>query len=288
MLTGLYRSLIPKLDMAREGTRSATGNSKPRVFPVVDTEPAVKRTTKPKVVKKVAEPKPTSRAAAKPVGVTKKKAAPKKEAGVVKKVCAPPLDDRGRGRCRKQGGPRVPLGHGDALGILVVHVLTEAQVKAAVKETKKKVEKKADKAEKVLLSITLPSSPYRPLPPLSEARGRCIMATETWPRETVLCLETMDVPPMGSLDSSSATVYASSPSHNISTVTTQLFADSLIGGQTQGNQEEGDTRSGCLSHGVRVCLLPVTAPLPSQPDGLGGWYCLSFVLCWVPLVGKRT
>lgn len=124
MLTCLYRSLIPKLVMAREGTRSATGNSKPRVFPVVDTEPAVKRTTKPKVVKKVAEPKPTSRAAAKPVGVTKKKAAPKKEAGVVKKVCAPPLDDRGRGRCRKQGGPRVPLGHGDALGILVVHVLT--------------------------------------------------------------------------------------------------------------------------------------------------------------------
>lgn len=104
MLTGRYRSLVPKSDMAREGTRSATGNSKPRVFPVVDTEPAVKRTTKPKVVKKVAEPKPTSRAAAKPAGVTKKKAAPKKETGVAKKVCAPPLDDGGRGR--KRCGPR--------------------------------------------------------------------------------------------------------------------------------------------------------------------------------------
>lgn len=256
--------------MAREGTRSATGNSKPRVFPVIDTEPAVKRTTKPKVVKKVAEPKPTSRAAAKPVGVTKKKAAPKKEAGVVKKVCAPPLDDRGRGRCRKQGGPRVPLGHGDALAILVVHVLTEAQVKAAVKETKKKVEKKADKAEKVLLSITLPSSPYRPLPPLSEARGRCIMATETWPRATVLCLETMDVPPMGSLDSSSATVYASSPSHNISTFTTQLFADSLIGGQTQGNQEEGDTRSGCLKPWSAGLSSACDRPPPVSTGRAGG------------------
>ncbi|KAK0629016.1 hypothetical protein B0T17DRAFT_174260 [Bombardia bombarda] len=72
--------------MAREGTRSATGNSKPRVFPVVDTTPAIKRTTKPKTVKKVAEPKPVK---AKPVGVTKK--APKKEPTVVKKVpCSPP------------------------------------------------------------------------------------------------------------------------------------------------------------------------------------------------------
>jgi len=85
MLTCLYRSSIPKFDMAREGTRSATGNSKPRVFPIVDTEPAVKRTNKPKVVKKVAEPKPAARAA-KPTGVTKKKAAPKKETGVAKKV----------------------------------------------------------------------------------------------------------------------------------------------------------------------------------------------------------
>lgn len=66
--------------MPREGTRSATGNSKPRVFPVVDTAPAVKRTAKPKK----AAPAPKAKAA-KPVGVTKKKAPAKKE-GVAKKV----------------------------------------------------------------------------------------------------------------------------------------------------------------------------------------------------------
>lgn len=74
--------------MPREGTRSATGNSKPRVFPVVDTAPAVKRTTtKPKTAK--AAPAAKAKAAAKPTGVTKKKAAPKKETGVVKKVYNP-------------------------------------------------------------------------------------------------------------------------------------------------------------------------------------------------------
>lgn len=70
--------------MAREGTRSQTGNSKPRVFATVDTEPAVKRTTKPKTVKKTAPAaKPT---VAKPTGVTKNKAVPKNESGVAKKV----------------------------------------------------------------------------------------------------------------------------------------------------------------------------------------------------------
>jgi len=34
--------------MAREGTRSATGNSKPRVFNTVDTGPTIKRSRKPK------------------------------------------------------------------------------------------------------------------------------------------------------------------------------------------------------------------------------------------------
>jgi len=70
--------------MAREGTRSQTGHSKPRVFPIVDTAPAVKRTTKPKTTKKVAAPKAAAKGA-KPTGVTKKKA-PKKEGAVVKKV----------------------------------------------------------------------------------------------------------------------------------------------------------------------------------------------------------
>lgn len=60
--------------MAREGTRSATGSSTPRVFQQVDTAPTIKR--KPA----------TKKAGAKPTGVTKKTAAPKKESSVVKKV----------------------------------------------------------------------------------------------------------------------------------------------------------------------------------------------------------
>ncbi|KAI1823784.1 hypothetical protein F4861DRAFT_302241 [Xylaria intraflava] len=72
--------------MAREGTRSATGNSRPRVFQTVDTAPTIKRTTKPKAAKKTtAEPvvKPV-----KPAGVTKKKAVAKKD-GAAAKVNAP-------------------------------------------------------------------------------------------------------------------------------------------------------------------------------------------------------
>jgi hypothetical protein len=69
--------------MPREGTRSATGNARPRVFQTVDTAPAIKRTTKPKAKTPVAE---SDVKAVKPVGVTKKKAAPKKD-GVGAKVC---------------------------------------------------------------------------------------------------------------------------------------------------------------------------------------------------------
>ncbi|KAI1177109.1 hypothetical protein F4777DRAFT_543799 [Nemania sp. FL0916] len=67
--------------MPREGTRSATGNSRPRVFQTVDTAPAIKRTTKPRAKKTSAEPvvKPV-----KPAGVTKKKPASKKDAAVTK------------------------------------------------------------------------------------------------------------------------------------------------------------------------------------------------------------
>jgi hypothetical protein len=71
--------------MTREGTRSQTGHSRPRIFPPVDTAPATtrKRTTKPKAKKKAA----VATKGAKPAGVTKKKApAKKKETGVVKKV----------------------------------------------------------------------------------------------------------------------------------------------------------------------------------------------------------
>ena len=77
--------------MAREGTRSQTGNSKPRVFEPIDTAPAIKRTTKPKAPKKTDAAAPKG---AKPTGVTKKKA-PAKEGAATKKVraryLAPPV-----------------------------------------------------------------------------------------------------------------------------------------------------------------------------------------------------
>ncbi|KAI0973405.1 hypothetical protein F4678DRAFT_426626 [Xylaria arbuscula] len=68
--------------MPREGTRSATGNSRPRVFQAVDTAPAIKRTNKPKAKKPAAEP--TTVKPVKPVGVTKKKTVPKKDGPVAK------------------------------------------------------------------------------------------------------------------------------------------------------------------------------------------------------------
>ncbi|KAI1338919.1 hypothetical protein F5Y15DRAFT_416678 [Xylariaceae sp. FL0016] len=69
--------------MPREGTRSATGNSKPRVFQQVDTEPTIKRAVKPKAKKSppVSEKAATKVKAAKPAGVTKKKSTPKESAG---------------------------------------------------------------------------------------------------------------------------------------------------------------------------------------------------------------
>ncbi|CAJ2504895.1 Uu.00g122890.m01.CDS01 [Anthostomella pinea] len=73
--------------MPREGTRSATGNSKPRVFNQVDTEPTIKRTTKPKTTKTASDVVASNAKAAKPVGVTKSKPAPKKN-GVAAKTKA--------------------------------------------------------------------------------------------------------------------------------------------------------------------------------------------------------
>lgn len=70
--------------MAREGTRSATGNSKPRVFDTVDTAPAIKRTTKPKTATTPKEPVAPKVKGAKPAGVTKK--TPAKKDGVGAKV----------------------------------------------------------------------------------------------------------------------------------------------------------------------------------------------------------
>lgn len=72
--------------MPREGTRSATGNSRPRVFPTVDTAPAIKRTTKPKAKKPAVE---STAKPVKPTGVTKK-VAPKKDGAAAKVNCLSP------------------------------------------------------------------------------------------------------------------------------------------------------------------------------------------------------
>ena len=138
--------------MAREGTRSTTGNSKPRVFPVVDTAPAVtrKKSTKPKTKKT------TTVKGAKPAGVTKK-TAPKKEGGVAKKVRAAHVNITGAGPlaltlhaplCRLCDWQALPVsGHACALPITCSNILP--QVKSAVKKAEKKVDKDVKKVEKV-------------------------------------------------------------------------------------------------------------------------------------------
>ncbi|KAH8770590.1 hypothetical protein BGZ57DRAFT_438780 [Hyaloscypha finlandica] len=90
--------------MAREGTRSATGNSRPRVFPTVPetTAAAPKKRATANTGAKRGPKKATATKASKPTGVTKKKAAPAKkpaakvkaavkkvEGAVEKKVAAP-------------------------------------------------------------------------------------------------------------------------------------------------------------------------------------------------------
>ncbi|KAF3798098.1 hypothetical protein GCG54_00004003 [Colletotrichum gloeosporioides] len=76
--------------MAREGTRSQTGNSKPRVFPVIDTAPVRKPRSSTTTTTAADKPKKSTSAtsaAAKPVGITKKKAATtKKEPTVAQKA----------------------------------------------------------------------------------------------------------------------------------------------------------------------------------------------------------
>ncbi|KAL2755486.1 hypothetical protein ACRALDRAFT_1076905 [Sodiomyces alcalophilus JCM 7366] len=57
--------------MVREGTRSQTGNSRPRIFPVVESAPATVRKRAPKTKKSTEEAVPK---ASKPTGVTKTKA----------------------------------------------------------------------------------------------------------------------------------------------------------------------------------------------------------------------
>lgn len=85
--------------MPREGTRSATGNSRPRVFQTVDTAPTITR-KKPATARTKKAPTagagPVTKAktkakvatAPKSGGVTKKKAAPKKATAGSKVSCA--------------------------------------------------------------------------------------------------------------------------------------------------------------------------------------------------------
>jgi hypothetical protein len=77
-----FKSFQNFLPMAREGTRSTTGSSKPRVFMQVDTAPAIKRTNRPK--KRTTKTTTTS-TGKKPTGVTKKRSSTKKT-GVAGKV----------------------------------------------------------------------------------------------------------------------------------------------------------------------------------------------------------
>ncbi|KAL1869690.1 hypothetical protein VTK73DRAFT_3027 [Phialemonium thermophilum] len=73
--------------MAREGTRSQTGHSKPRVFSVIDTAPTIKRSKPKKKATKKESPlaKITNGKLGKPTGVTKKKAT-KKDVSTTQKV----------------------------------------------------------------------------------------------------------------------------------------------------------------------------------------------------------
>ncbi|RFU35332.1 hypothetical protein B7463_g967, partial [Scytalidium lignicola] len=71
--------------MAREGTRSATGHSRPRVFSVPETAPPTKRRTPANTKAKVGAKKATVEKGNKPAGITKvKKAASSKKAPAAK------------------------------------------------------------------------------------------------------------------------------------------------------------------------------------------------------------
>lgn len=76
--------------MAREGTRSATGNSKPRVFQQVDTAPTIKRSRQPKTAGllggKTGKTTGTTTAPGAGVIAPKKKTTTAKKPGVVAKV----------------------------------------------------------------------------------------------------------------------------------------------------------------------------------------------------------
>ncbi|KAM0816899.1 hypothetical protein AB5N19_02701 [Seiridium cardinale] len=94
--------------MAREGTRSATGNSKPRVFETVDTQPAIKRTTKPKATT-TKDTTATKVKGAKPAGVTKKTPAKKEGAGAKAKAAVSKVTAKAKGeetKAKKAAKPK--------------------------------------------------------------------------------------------------------------------------------------------------------------------------------------
>ncbi|KAH8808459.1 hypothetical protein F5884DRAFT_857990 [Xylogone sp. PMI_703] len=75
--------------MAREGTRSATGHSRPRIFSVPETAPPTKRRTATNTKAKGGAKKATAEKGTKPAGITKvKKAASTKKAPITAKAKA--------------------------------------------------------------------------------------------------------------------------------------------------------------------------------------------------------
>merc|ERR1711977_467609 len=85
-----FKSISPHTEtMAREGTRQATGNSKPRIFPTVAETTTTKRATANTGAKRGPK-KATATKASKPVGVKKVEGAvtnnPAKKAAGTKKI----------------------------------------------------------------------------------------------------------------------------------------------------------------------------------------------------------
>lgn len=76
--------------MAREGTRSSTGNSKPRVFQTIDTSPTIKRSRKSKTAGLLGGKSDKASAPMLATDSSTKKKGPAKKAGaLVTKVCLP-------------------------------------------------------------------------------------------------------------------------------------------------------------------------------------------------------
>lgn len=72
--------------MVREGTRSQTGNARPRVFQTVDTQPTIKRSKPIGAGRKSATTTAPAAAPKKTTGGVTKKAPAKKAGGVAGKV----------------------------------------------------------------------------------------------------------------------------------------------------------------------------------------------------------